>query len=108
MKSCRYVTFILGETPERISRLHHSSVTRLKAFAIAIHIPIALWAVTGFVIASQTFQLDNVHAGAVALFLRNTYLLGGASGFIQPERDGHQRFASFHRISDGGFGRIGG
>jgi hypothetical protein len=63
-----YLRFVLGEHPSRVARLHHSSIIRLKAFAIAIHIPIALWAVTGFIIASQTFHLDDVRAGAVALF----------------------------------------
>ena len=68
MKINSYLCFVLGEQPERAARLHNSSITRLKAFAIAIHIPIALWAVTGFIIASQVFHLDNEHAGAIALF----------------------------------------
>lgn len=68
MKINSYFRFILGEHPDRIARLHQSSITRMKAFAIAIHIPIALWAVTGFIIASQTFQLDHARAGGVAIF----------------------------------------
>lgn len=38
----------------------------MKAFAIAIHIPVLLWAVTGHVIASQIFRLAAWPAAAVA------------------------------------------
>jgi len=68
MKINSYIRFVLGEHPDRVARLHQSTITRIKAYAIAIHIPIALWALTGFIISSQTFHLDNAHAGAVAFF----------------------------------------
>ena len=68
MKINSYFRFVLGEHPDQVALLHHSSIKRMKAFAIAIHIPIALWAMTGFIIASQTFQLDSAHAAAVSLF----------------------------------------
>jgi hypothetical protein len=38
----------------------------MKAFAIAIHIPVALWALTGYLIASQIFNFDPVRAAGVA------------------------------------------
>ena len=63
-----YFRLILGESAERVARLHQSSISRMKAFAIAIHIPIALWAVTGYIIASQTFGLDTSQSAIVSAF----------------------------------------
>ena len=63
-----YFRLILGESAERVARLHQSSISRMKAFAIAIHIPIALWAVTGYIIASQTFGLDTSQSALVSAF----------------------------------------
>jgi hypothetical protein len=68
MTTSRYLCQIVGESPERVARFHPSSVKRLKAFAIAIHIPVMLWAVTGYVIASQIFMLQTWSAAAVAGF----------------------------------------
>lgn len=50
-----YLCHVVGESPERVSRQHQSTIRRLKAFAIAIHIPVLLWAVTGYVIANRVF-----------------------------------------------------
>lgn len=68
MTTSSYLCQIVGESPERVARFHPSSVKRLKAFAIAIHIPVLLWAVTGYVIASQIFMLQTWGAAAVAGF----------------------------------------
>jgi hypothetical protein len=57
---------VVGESPQRAKTFHASTIRRTKAFAIAIHIPVLLWAVTGFLIASQIFHLNNVDAAGVA------------------------------------------
>ena len=65
---CNYLCHVVGEQPARAVRMHPSTVARTKAFAIAIHIPVLLWAVTGYVIASQIFRLQPSHSVAVAAF----------------------------------------
>ena len=62
-----YLCHVVGETPQRAARFHASTVRRTKAFAIASHIPVLLWAVTGFVIASQIFRQSQVASAGVAL-----------------------------------------
>jgi hypothetical protein len=61
-----YLCHVVGETPQRAARFHASTVRRTKAFAIAIHIPVLLWAVTGFVIASQIFHHSDAASTGVA------------------------------------------
>lgn len=68
MKISNYLCHIVGEHPERAARMHASTINRTKAFAIAIHIPVLLWAVTGYVIASQIFMQTVLPAVAVACF----------------------------------------
>lgn len=63
-----YLCHVVGEQPERAARYHLSTLRRTRAFAIAIHIPVLMWAVTGFVIASQIFKLNDMHAGVVSFF----------------------------------------
>jgi hypothetical protein len=63
-----YLCHVLGEQPERVARMHASTVKRMTAFGIAIHIPVMLWAMTGYVIASQIFRLEAWASGAIALF----------------------------------------
>jgi hypothetical protein len=63
-----YLCHVVGETPQRAAVLHASTVRRTKAFAIAIHIPVLLWAVTGFVISSQIFHQSDAVAASVAFF----------------------------------------
>ena len=63
---CNYLCHVVGEQPARAARMHPSTVARTKAFAIAIHIPVLLWAVTGYVIAAQIFRLQLSHSVAVA------------------------------------------
>ena len=64
----RYLFSIVGERPERIRSLHASTIRRIKASALAIHIPVMLWAVAGFVLARRTFELSTGVACAAALF----------------------------------------
>jgi hypothetical protein len=61
-----YLCHVVGETPERAARFHISTVRRTATFAIAIHIPVLLWAITGYVIASQIFHLGQLAAGCVS------------------------------------------
>ena len=62
-----YLCHVVGESPERASRFHVSTIRRTKAFAIAIHIPVALWAVTGYLIACEVFKLSNTLSLSIAL-----------------------------------------
>jgi len=68
MTISNYLCHVVGEQPARVSRMHPSTVARTKAFAIAIHIPVLLWAVTGYVISSQIFRLPELSAAVVAIF----------------------------------------
>jgi hypothetical protein len=68
MTISNYLCHVVGEQPSRVARFHPSTLRRTKAFAIAIHIPVLMWAVTGFVIASQIFKLENLQSGVVAFF----------------------------------------
>jgi hypothetical protein len=44
MNFSNYLCAVVGESPERVARLHDSTRRRLKTFAIALHIPVTLWA----------------------------------------------------------------
>lgn len=68
MNTFSYLCHVVGEYPERAQRYHTSTIKRLKAFAIAIHIPVILWGVTGYVIAGQVFKLNDQLATVIALF----------------------------------------
>ena len=63
-----YLCHIVGENPERVKLFHSSTLKRMKAFAIAIHIPVILWAMVGYVIAFRTFSLDSASAAAISAF----------------------------------------
>lgn len=65
--STRYLFHVVGEDPNQLSRLHTSTIKRIKAFAIAIHIPVALWALTGYIIGAKIFALDEWSAKGVAV-----------------------------------------
>ena len=68
-----YSCNIIGEDPVRFTNLHLSTKDRIKAFSFAIMIPVILWAITGFVIAAEIFNIERYGAlaiGAVcALFI---------------------------------------
>lgn len=63
-----YLCHAAGEHPEQVKRLHESSQRRVKAFGIAIHIPVVLWMVTGYLISSRVFHLAPEASVAVAAF----------------------------------------
>ena len=71
--STNYSCRIIGEDPARFANLHLSTKDRIKAFSFAIMIPVILWAITGFVIAAEIFNIERYGAlaiGAVcALFI---------------------------------------
>jgi hypothetical protein len=68
MKISNYLCFVVGEQPEKMSRLHESTLRRIRTFAIAIHIPVAIWAVTSYLIASRIFELSNATSFLTAMF----------------------------------------
>lgn len=68
MTISNYLCHVVGEQPQQVARFHPSTVKRIKAYALAIHIPVLMWAVTGFVIASQIFLMDDMAASVVAFF----------------------------------------
>ena len=67
MKISSYLCHVAGESPEAANRLHDSSIRRLKAFSIAIHLPVTLWAVSAFVISAQVFGLETQSSVAIAM-----------------------------------------
>ena len=58
MQVSKYLCAVIGENPESINKQSKSSRTRAVAFAYAIHIPVILWSVTGYIIAKSIFKLD--------------------------------------------------
>jgi len=67
MSISNYLCHVVGEHPARAARMHASTIKRTKAFAIAIHIPVLLWAMTGFLIASHIFNLTDASSVGIAL-----------------------------------------
>ena len=61
-----YLCKVIGESPERATRFHISTIRRTEAFAIAIHIPVLVWAVTGYLIASGVFGLSASTSAMIA------------------------------------------
>src|SRR5258706_4111298 len=61
-----YLSFIVGEDPRSVAGWHASSVTRVRAFAIALHIPVALWGIAGYLIGSRIFMLDALQTTLLA------------------------------------------
>lgn len=59
MTVSKYFCFIVGESYEKAKKFHPSTIRRINTFALAIHIPVILWALTGFLIASKIFLLDT-------------------------------------------------
>ena len=58
MNASKYFCFIVGENFDKAKKFHPSTIRRLNAFALAIHIPVILWAITGYLIASKIFTLS--------------------------------------------------
>jgi len=67
MNSLVYFAAVIGEPRERLHRLHTSTIARIKAFALAMHLPVALWGLQGYFIARKLFQQSPEIAIGVAL-----------------------------------------
>lgn len=59
--------YIIGVDSARLESLHTSTKDRIRTFAIAIVIPAVLWAITGYVIASNIFRFDRIPAIAIGI-----------------------------------------
>lgn len=68
MTTSRYLCLVVGEAADRVARLHYSTQRRIKAFAIALHIPVTLWALTGYVISSRVFYKGQEESIGIAIF----------------------------------------
>ncbi len=68
MNSTKYLFQVVGEDPSKVSKWHKETIDRTKAFGIAIHIPVLLWAVTSYLIATTVFNLDTVLSAAISIF----------------------------------------
>ena len=66
MNVSRYLCAVAGEDADRIARCHASTRARTTAYGIALHIPVAIWLVTGFLIANRVSELDAGPGLAVA------------------------------------------
>jgi hypothetical protein len=64
----KYMCYVVGEEPAIVKLWQPATVRRMKAFAIALHIPVAIWAVSGYAIASMIFGLGMVTSALIALF----------------------------------------
>src|SRR6185437_16433071 len=64
----RYMCYVVGEEPAIVKLWQPATVRRMKAFAIALHIPVTIWAVSGYAIASMIFELGMVTSALIALF----------------------------------------
>ena len=67
MNVSKYFCFIVGESFDKARKFHPSTIRRLNAFALAIHIPVILWAITGFLIAAKIFNLDLETAVVISM-----------------------------------------
>ena len=57
MSISAYLCYVIGERPEELRTLSKSSIHRAKAFAIALHVPVLLWATFGYLIAHNLFKM---------------------------------------------------
>lgn len=68
MSITKYLFHVVGEDPDNLSKWHRETINRTKAFGIAIHIPVLLWAITGYVITFTIFNKTTIFSGFIALF----------------------------------------
>ncbi len=61
-----YLSTVVGIDSRRAQALHLSTRQRVTAFGLAIHIPVAVWAITGYVISSRIFEQPMESSLAVA------------------------------------------
>lgn len=61
-----YLCWVIGQSKEKTLHLHSATTSRIKASAIAIHIPVFLWFVTGYSVAKLVFEQDLIPAIVIA------------------------------------------
>jgi hypothetical protein len=66
MNGFRYFCWITGESYDRATKFHGSTRRRIAAFAIALHIPVCLWALTSYLIATRIFETGQSRGLAIA------------------------------------------
>ncbi|MEJ8849196.1 DUF4407 domain-containing protein [Variovorax rhizosphaerae] len=66
MSISSYLWLAAGEQPDSVRKWHRSSQRRFAAFGMAIHIPVVLWLVTGYLLASTIFGLSVGASAGVA------------------------------------------
>lgn len=59
MSVSRYSCLLLGENHAAVKRLQASSVRRLRAWSISLHIPIVLWAGTSYLVSREIFDAST-------------------------------------------------
>lgn len=68
MSVSKYLCFVVGEDYKKVQKFHPSSHKRLTAFALAIHIPVLIWGMTGYVISNSIFNFGGVMSSCISLF----------------------------------------
>lgn len=68
MNTPSYFCRILGECPKKAETLHASTKRRIRAFGIAIHIPVMIWAITGSALGIQVLGLGPYMGVLVGFF----------------------------------------
>ena len=58
MQVSKYLCIVIGEQFKRVHKLHPSTHKRMTAFALAIHIPVLIWIITGYVISKSIFDIS--------------------------------------------------
>lgn len=59
-----WLCLLVGESPRRLPTLHAATRRRIRAFGLALHLPVLVWALTGFVVSRHLFGMHE-HAAAV-------------------------------------------
>jgi hypothetical protein len=71
-----YIFNVIGEDSYELPYLHKSTISRIKAYAIAIHIPVIIWFIVSFLIAKNIFHLSLFLSFGISFFASSLiYLL---------------------------------
>lgn len=62
-----YACAVLGEGRANTSKLHPATVRRMRAWCISLHIPVALWAGSSYLVAREVFAVASGPAFGAAL-----------------------------------------
>jgi len=86
MPLSRYLCLVAGEPCERTAVLHPASISRLKAYAIALHIPVMMWTLTSYLIAARIFGLEPAWSLTAAIFCAALIYLVERIVLVTPKR----------------------